>query len=367
MTVESTRGVASGGGAGEPTSRNYTVSRKQAAEKCYLKAIAAEIEGSRFTDVEALASLRINHEDIMRYKARILGKGTAATGYASWTSFLLHDYGRRERCLSLGSGLGRVEKFLISLGFTSKFETIELSPYANKKAKVYDEGIKPCEGDLNFVELEPESYDFILCNGVLHHLINLEHVLGQINRALKPSGILLVSEYVGPTRWQFPEATLAWLRTMFPGIEFTRPPLWSIDGFESVRSGELLPLIEAQFGASCDRSVRYGGVYFPFLTCTAPSADTRVREVVDLDAGVSAKETLPPCYLMGVYRKSHLAPPKARAWSDAELGASLRPATPIVPSVVRSLKQSAVGVTLRVAKRHFHKAIAQLRSAWHPS
>ena len=52
---------------------------------------------------------------------------------------------------------------------------------------------------------------------------------------------------------------------------------------------------------------------------------------------------------------------------DAELGASLRPATPIVPSVVRSLKQSAVGVTLRVAKRHFHKAIAQLRSAWHPS
>jgi len=51
--------------------------------------------------------------------------------------------------------------------------------------------------DLNFAELQPDSFDFILCHGILHHLINLEFILAQINRALTRDGIVLIYELRG--------------------------------------------------------------------------------------------------------------------------------------------------------------------------
>jgi len=48
--------------------------------------------------------------------------------------------------------------------------------------------------DLNQVVLPPETYDVIVVKGVLHHLVNLEHVIGEIYKALKPGGLLWVDD-----------------------------------------------------------------------------------------------------------------------------------------------------------------------------
>ena len=71
-------------------------------------------------------------------------------------------------------------------------ETIELCADVNEMNRLKDDKINTIQGDLNFVELPTNTYDFILCHGILHHLINLEHILYQINKSLKPNGLFLV-------------------------------------------------------------------------------------------------------------------------------------------------------------------------------
>ncbi len=304
-------------------SHNYTITPQQSRLRCYKRALREEL---RHTTTNAeLRVCPINHPRILEYKARILGGRSQVREFADWTWFLLKDYGPQKRCLSLGSGIGRVEKYLIKIGFTANFETIEINPRHNVMSRNMDSRIDAREGDLNFVELKSNTYDFVLCHGILHHLINHEHVLYQINQSLKPNGLLLIYEYVGESRCQFTEERLTYLRGMFPDFKLRNVPVWKVDGFEAIRSFDLLGLIEAQFGPSCERMVNYGSVFVPLVICNWPAAQRQMERIVELDAEISQRGELSPCYHMGVYRKSDAMPPKVVPWTDEELKARLCP------------------------------------------
>ena len=51
--------------------------------------------------------------------------------------------------------------------------------------------------DLNRLQLPPEHYDVIAVRGTLHHLLRLDHVVEQMYIALKPGGLLWVSDSDG--------------------------------------------------------------------------------------------------------------------------------------------------------------------------
>ncbi len=51
--------------------------------------------------------------------------------------------------------------------------------------------------DLNSVQLAPPQFDLIAVKGTLHHLVNLESVIDQLYAALKPGGLLWVSDTDG--------------------------------------------------------------------------------------------------------------------------------------------------------------------------
>src|SRR5690606_28447102 len=51
--------------------------------------------------------------------------------------------------------------------------------------------------DLNMLDLPPDHYDVIAVKGTLHHLLRLDHVIEQLHRALKPGGLLWVSDSDG--------------------------------------------------------------------------------------------------------------------------------------------------------------------------
>lgn len=337
---------------------NFVITPEQALSASYLRCIEEEIEVGRGNDLAKLDALRINKPQILTYKAKVLGGRDGYCEYADWTQSFIEKYGPRERCLSFGSGIGRVEDYLIRNGFCERLETIELCANENKAIRVENRHVETLAGDLNFVGLEPDSYDFILCHGVLHHLINIEYVLDQINLSLKEDGILLVYEYVGETRWQFNEARLSVLRENFPEVDFSSPPVWSIGGFESVRSGDLRSLIEAQFGTVCESSVDYGGIFFPFVTCTTPKADRYLAKVIDLDNELSQKEMLAPCYHMGVYRKSSAPPAVATPWSDEVVESNLSPVAPLPARIKKSFKKTHVGQICRTVKRHIMGRLA---------
>lgn len=335
-------------------SLNDTITPSQAASKPYLKALSEEIMLGGSVSLKELENSRINHPDILTYKSKMIGGGEKAySHYADWIDFLITDYGPRTTCLSLGSGLGRVEKYLIEQGFSEKIETIELCANVNKKNRINDAMINVQKGDLNFIQLSPNTYDFILCHGVLHHLINLEHVLTQINNALTEDGLLLIYEYVGETRWQFSKDRMDILEKHFPEVSFNIPPRWKVGGFESVRSGELLNLIKTCFTDNCERSVSYGGIYFPFVTCAKASDDIQMKRVVEIDEAFSKSGEIPPCYHMGLYRKCSFSPPLAKPWSDEKVKSELEPPKPFSAKMYQQLKTSYLGEVLRKIKKFY--------------
>lgn len=110
-----------------------------------------------------------------------------------------------ESIFSLCCGFGIVERI-----FASKFTHVKhclgvdlaegALEIARKRAA--DEGLHCISykfADLNDYPWEDEKYDLVIANGALHHLSNLEDVLGGIRRTLKPGGILYACEYVGPS------------------------------------------------------------------------------------------------------------------------------------------------------------------------
>jgi SAM-dependent methyltransferase len=297
---------------------------------------------------ESLRACPINHPLLLRYKARILGGRSDVREFADWTEFLVQEYRPAEICLSLGSGIGRVERYLIKRGFTKGFESIELNPDHVSTANAIDERVGAVVGDLNFASIEEDRYDFILCHGVLHHLINLELVLHQINCALKPGGLLLIYEYVGPTRWQFPEEHLAFLRERFPDVRLRNPPRYAVGGFESVRSGDLLTLIEHYWGDTATRTVNYGSAFHPMIHCGKWSEiEPKMGAIVKLDAEMAKARVFPPCYHMGLYMKSDARPANSEPWSDERMKYELSPAISLPVLADRKLKQLRSAVKLR--------------------
>jgi SAM-dependent methyltransferase len=330
----------------------FTISRKQATRRSYRTTLRREIAIWSGVDENALNSLGVNHPIILAYRRRKLGLDGPAQDFADWTQFLIREYGPRERCLSLGSGIGRVEKYLIDKGFTDRFESYELYAEDNSHARARDSGrIDTQISDLNFIELVPDSYDFILCHCVLHHLINLEHVLHVVNSALKRDGVFLVYDYVGDTRWQFTEERLDYLRRVFPDLDFERNPLWEVDGFEAIRSGDILGLLRDQFPDTCERSLSFGGVFFPFVNCVAQDVSPHLDRVVELDEEVMEKKMFSPCYHMGLYRKSSARPSSVTPWSDRELELRLSLQTPLYVRLRRAVSVSFIGPFLRAMKR----------------
>lgn len=51
--------------------------------------------------------------------------------------------------------------------------------------------------DLNKAVLLEERYDTVVSIGTLHHIVELDHLLGEIHRSLKPRGRFLFYEYLG--------------------------------------------------------------------------------------------------------------------------------------------------------------------------
>jgi SAM-dependent methyltransferase len=120
---------------------------------------------------------------------------------------------------------------------------------------------------LNFVQADfnqwiPEhEYDAVIANQALHHVLKLEDLFAQIKSALKPGGTLIVSEVVGRNGHQrWPEAleiVREFWRKLPPSYRFNQKLQryeemylnydCSADGFEAIRSQDILPLLLQNF------------------------------------------------------------------------------------------------------------------------
>lgn len=323
---------------------NYTITELQAQHPEYRERLAEEIWSGNNVSLNDLKARRIEDPRIVSYKAKMAAGGENSV-YENWLDRLVSRFAPLKTCLSVGAGRGRVEQHLVEAGLCGSFDAYDVCVQSSNDFM-----------DLNFAELKPNAYDFILCHGALHHLINLEFVLDQINAALKPSGVLLIYEYIGERQWQFSTERMDMLRRHFPVVPFKPMPRWAINGFESVRSNELYPLISSVFGRSTLFSSFFGSIYFPFITCTSGNEyDHLLDEVIEFDQVAP----LPPCYHVGLYGKTNSVAPQAALWTNAQLVEYLHRPFPLDERMLRALRLSPLGPILRRGKRIMKAVLAR--------
>jgi len=144
---------------------------------------------------------------LLRYTQELIGGDPDRDCYLWTVDTYLRDRLPVARALSLACGHGHVERLLAERGVFEQCLGLDLAPGAIEEARrlAAEGGYENLEyqlADLNRLHLEPGSFDLILAVGALHHMSDLDHVLEEVFRALKPGGLLVANEYVGLDRWQ---------------------------------------------------------------------------------------------------------------------------------------------------------------------
>ncbi len=234
--------------------------------------------------------------------------------------------------LVLGCGTGGLELNAVSIGLCNQFHSFDISKGALDKCKQAVESadgeIETFKADLNKISLVHNFYAIAFAVNILHHLVDLEHVLDEVKKSLRPGGFFVVHEYVGPARFQWTEAQIGeagrilasmprkYRRNRRKGFMSRQrlylPPLdaTSRDSpFEAARSDEIVPLLEKRFEVV--EKVNIGGALLhPLLEAIVENFDDnnpKDREMlVDLwrrEKDLMAKGVLGNDFVYAVLRK----------------------------------------------------------------
>ena len=128
-----------------------------------------------------------------------------------------------ESVLILGSNEGWMEIAIRQAGFKGRIVASDIADRALERARkrVNDlglDGIEHVKADLNVDQFPASSFDYIVAEGVLHHIENIDFCIKGLRSALKPGGRLIGMEFVGAFRFQFPEAQVKWINAALDAI-----------------------------------------------------------------------------------------------------------------------------------------------------
>jgi SAM-dependent methyltransferase len=157
-----------------------------------------------------------------------------------------------------GAGPGEVEEHLLSRHADLQIDVLDISGEAlsrlDRRVTRFKNRVRTRQQDLNFVELPANTYDLIIANASLHHLVNLEHVAFQANRALTAQGRFFIEDTVGESYFQFEDEKKQVYQSLIAATnDSSQPPAsidwpdrdnWQFSPFESVRSAEILDVFE---------------------------------------------------------------------------------------------------------------------------
>jgi 2-polyprenyl-3-methyl-5-hydroxy-6-metoxy-1,4-benzoquinol methylase len=174
------------------------------------------------------------------------------------------------RALSMGCGMGYREMTWAKLGVFEQITGVDVSPepirFAAEQAK--EAGL---DGVLDFRVADfremlhaQEKYDVVLGLHSLHHFDHIDETMSLIAQLLPTDGLLIVDEFVGPTKFQWTGAQLAAANALLATLpterrvqydgrvkrRVIRPSLLSMrldDPSEAVEASRMLPAVRRLF------------------------------------------------------------------------------------------------------------------------
>jgi glycosyltransferase involved in cell wall biosynthesis/SAM-dependent methyltransferase len=228
----------------------------------------------------------LDHKAIKRHCIYPMSTGSADE---DWVNYVARKYFPEPvgKALSLGCGAGGLERHALSAGICSNFDAYDISEGSIEAAREeaqkagFLDRINYVAADLNAITLEENAYDAVFASMAIHHLENLEGVYEELTKALKPGGLFVFNEFVGPSQFQWTDTQLRFANELMKEIpeqyritnqdtvlrEIRRPTIEFMnetDPSESIRSEEIMPITERFFDIVERRD--YGGTLLHLVT-----------------------------------------------------------------------------------------------------
>ncbi len=122
------------------------------------------------------------------------------------------------RCLLLGANEGATIRLLVGAGYSGEVVATDIADkaLARARAKADEAGhhnVRYVIHDLNepFGSDLAGPFDFIIAEGVLHHIERINRCLAECDRVLAADGQMFLVEFEGPFRFQFSDLQTRWI------------------------------------------------------------------------------------------------------------------------------------------------------------
>ncbi len=196
--------------------------------------------------------------------------GNPHTWPTTWLLSQIRQEPRLVRTVSIGSGLGALERDLIRLDLVERVIGIDVSPVcvdASVRAAAeagMGERISYRCADAWAEIASARNLDAVFFHASLHHFDRLDEMAALLRRALRLGGLLYLDEYVGPSRdeWRLAHQ-LRWnwhyyhLPRSVRRVGRVRPPINLEDPTEAIASSRIRTAIRGEFELLHERG--YGG------------------------------------------------------------------------------------------------------------
>ena len=200
------------------------------------------------------------------------------------------------RVLAIGSGMAFAEEFLVQNGYAQHVLAYEMSRAAIEAAKQrvagtpYAGQLDLRSGDVLHENLPDSAFDVVFVQAAIHHFDRIDDMFALMHRVLRPGGLLIYDEYVGPDHHMYePEVMAAMNRLdacLAPEYRWDHlaqkrrdqipPPSleWMLqhDPSEGVHASRILPLTYQWFDV-VHRADYGGSLVRPFFTGILPNFD----------------------------------------------------------------------------------------------
>lgn len=238
----------------------------------------------------------------------------------------LVDRGPFERAAALGATEGYLEERWQARRSSKALDIYELSDGVIDKTRrrLADKnllaGVEFFETDLNRSAFPAETYDILWSASAVHHLVELEHVCREVERALKPGGLFVLYEYVGENRLQFDPRRLRLASECVADLPVSlwrgepavkSPALDGMSPFEAVRAEEIREVVSSHFDV-----IHWGeaGVltvplfYAVDLLALDAARPDILERIIEADRAELKARRLRGCLGYGVFRRKATAP-----------------------------------------------------------
>lgn len=201
------------------------------------------------------------------------------------------------RVLAIGSGMAFTEEAFVKARYFEQVVGFEFSQAAvdgandRLKASGLSHAIEMRAGNVLEAKLPDESFDVVFVQAAIYHFFNIDEMFAFMHRVLKPGGLLIFDEYIGPDMHQYDQGVVSICNEIDAclderyrrdstraGAVRTGPPFatleWMLqmDPSEGVHASQIMPLTEKWFEVLY-RGEYGGSIMRPFWVGILPNFD----------------------------------------------------------------------------------------------